>query len=185
MNEPTKRYENFLTSWEPAFQRVPSILNILSSYPELCKRINFLSPRSLDHMHEIQQEWLSLIYRFENPVDKSFFKAYYVPVEKDSYNYYIDLSSDGLSIFFLNYYQSEPSHWYKSIVFYDVNELMNALHIGCFDVEEHFKEFWQKVRVVVNQKVEHSELLQHPDNSRKLSFKNSELFVHGDKTRTN
>ena len=183
MNESTKRYENFLSSWGPVFQRIPSILNILSSYPELCKKIKFLSPRNLDHLHDIQKEWISVISRFDNPIETSFFKEYHVPVEKDSYDYFIDLSSDRLSIFLLNFYQSEPYHWYKSIVFNDVNELMNALHIGSFDVVAHFKEFWIHQRLLVNDKVEHSELLLDPDKWKKHKIKRNELIVKGDENK--
>lgn len=183
MNEPTNRYENFLSSWEPVFQRIPSILNILSSYPELCKKIKFLSPRNLDHLHDIQKEWISVISRFDNPIETSFFKEYHVPVEKDSYDYFIDLSSDRLPIFLLNFYQSEPYHWYRSIVFNDVNELMNALHIGSFDVVAHFKEFWLEERFLVNQKIEHSELMQSQDNWEKFSIKKSETTAKDDQSK--
>jgi hypothetical protein len=56
---------------------------------------------------------------------------------------------------------------------------MNALEMGSFDVEEYFTEFWQHQRLLVNEKVEHSELLQNPDKWQKFSINKNEMFVKG------
>lgn len=53
------------------------------------------------------------------------------------------------------------------------------LEIGSFDVKEHFKEFWQYQRLLVNEKIEHSELLQNPDKWQKFSINKNELIVKG------
>ncbi len=183
MNDDFRRYMQFLNSWEPVFRKIPSILNIVSSYPELCSRINFVKPLNFDHLHRIQFEWISLISRFNHPIETSFFKEYYVPIEEDSYDYFIDMSCKGFPVFFVSYFQLEPQHWYKIIVFSDINELINFTGKRSFYLDKHFEEFRLKKREMVNKKVEQRELLEKPDKRQILPIKKNDLFMDGDKNK--
>ncbi len=179
MDDAIKRYESFLSSWGSVFRKIPSILNLLSSYPELCSKINFLKPLNLDHLHEIQFEWISLISRFENPIERRFFKEYHVPVEKDSYDFFIDMSSKSLPVFRIDYFAFEPQHWYKTIVFSNINELIKSMDNDSFDLNTHFKIFWLKNRELVNKKVEQRELMGSLGNKTILPIKKNDLFNKG------
>lgn len=183
MSEDEKRYARFLEKWGDAFKKTPSILKTLNSYPDLCKKIKFVDIENLDHLHQIQREWIWLISRFDNPVEITFFKEYFVPIDKIPYKYFIDLSPDGFSIFLMNYYQFEPIHWYKSIEFNDVGKLLYVLENEPFDVEAHFKEFWLHQRMLVNDKVEHSELLQNPNRWKNSQIDKNDLIIKGNEDR--
>jgi hypothetical protein len=39
-----------------------------------------------------QEDWVRLCSKYENPHEKDFFKPYWVPIVKDSYDYFIDIS---------------------------------------------------------------------------------------------
>ncbi len=183
MNDDFRRYERFLNSWEHVFREIPSILNLISSYPELCSKINFLKPLNLDHLHEIHFEWISLISRFEHPIERSFFKEYHVPVEKDSYDYFIDMSSKSLPLFKIDYFAFEPRHWYETIVFSDINELIQSIDNDSFDINTHFKIFSYRQREQVNRKVEQRELMGSSGDKTILPIERNELFVKGDSNK--
>ncbi len=183
MDEIGKRYRSFLSSWETAFCQIPSIINILSSYPELCTRINFIKHLNLDRLHKIQLEWISLVYRFDHPIETSFFKEYHVPIEEDSYDFFVDLSCKSFSIFLVSYFQLEPQHWYKTTVFSDINELIHSASNNSFNPEKHFEVFWLKQRLLVNKKVERRELLEKQSNAQGPPINKNDLVVKGDESK--
>ncbi len=183
MDEATKRYESFLCSWGSVFRKIPSMLNLLSSYPELCSKINFQKPLNTDHLHEIQFEWISLISRFDNPIERRFFKEYHVPVEKDSYDFFIDMSSKSLPVFRIDYFAFEPRHWYETIVFSDINELIEAIDTDSFDLNMHFKIFRYRKREQVNRKVEQRELMGSSGNKTILPIEKNDLFNKGGESK--
>ncbi len=183
MDEIDKRYKTFLSKWGNAFGQIPSILSILRSYPELSSRINFAKSLNLDHLHKIQFEYISLISRFDHPIEASFFKEYHVPIEEDSYDYFIDMSTKGFSIFLISYFQFEPQHWYRSIIFKDVIELINSIDKSSFNIEKHFEEFRRKKRKLVNKKVEQRELLEESIKTLVLPIKENDLFLKSNENK--
>ena len=97
-------FENFLQEWGLKFNQIPFILNYISSYPELASRLQNFHALSSEGLRESQLEWISLVSQLNSPVEKDFFKLYWVPIQSDSYDYFIDLSSASLPIFETNYF---------------------------------------------------------------------------------
>ncbi len=178
MDEIDKRYKSFLSSWETTFREIPSILSILSSHPELCSRINLLKTFHLDHLYKIQYDYISLISRFDHPIESSFFKDYYVPIEDDSYDFFIDMSKTSFPIIYVSYFQFEPQHWYKVTLFRNINELLHSAGKSSFDMEKHFEEFWRNKHDLVHKKVNQRLLLEEFNKVQTLPIEKNSLFDH-------
>ena len=79
-----KYFEKFLVDWGSKFKMVPSILKYLASYPEIEDKFKDLFPLELGDLNSLQLEWVSLVAQFDNSIETSFFKNYWVPIKKDS-----------------------------------------------------------------------------------------------------
>jgi hypothetical protein len=97
-------FDDFLRNWELQFNKVPSILRYITSYPEIASKFDELHPLSQDCLNESQLEWVSLVKKFDNPIEGTFFKEYWVPIRKASYDNFIDLSPEKLSVFETKYF---------------------------------------------------------------------------------
>ena len=148
MNYPEKQilFESFLSEWDNKFKKIPFILKYLASYPELVSKLNDFVPLQPEDFNQSQMEWVSLITQFDHPLDQEFFKPYWVPLQNDGYEYFIDLSSDNLSIFEIQYFFFEPYKWYKKYHFKDITELLIPVDDPSVDIIHH-------------QRMNHSEML--------------------------
>lgn len=138
-NKPT-HFQTFLTNWQNEFKQIPYILDLISSYPEINKHFEDIDFLSNDEFIQSQQEWVALVAKFEHPLDKDFFKPCWVPIEKDGYDYFIDLSSGTYSIFQIIYYPFEPYGWIEKYVFHDVSLLFQSLEDDSINLEEELEE---------------------------------------------
>ena len=120
-------FESFLQEWGLKFNQIPFILNYISSYPELASRLQDFQALSPEGLKESQLEWISLISQFDRDTEKVFFKPYWVPIQSNSYNYFIDLSSASLPIFEASYFFFEPCRWFKKYLFKDITEFLTSV----------------------------------------------------------
>lgn len=119
-----KLYDQFLRKWGERFEQVAFVLDYVRSYPELVSRIEDFEPLSADELEDSQREWISLVAQLTHPLDVDFFHDYWVSVQAGAYAYFIDLSSDTLSIFEYHYVFQEPYGWYKKYWFRDIRDWM-------------------------------------------------------------
>jgi hypothetical protein len=146
--ENCDEFNEFLTVWNKQYENVKYILAYLSSYPELLSKTKLTeihNPHSLD---SAQNEWVRLISKFTHPIDIEFFKQYYVPIQVDSIDYFIDISDGKYPIFEIHYFFYEPFKWYKKFVVEDICELLLAPDTG-LDLpkllDENDKKRWSTV----------------------------------------
>lgn len=139
-SEKKKLFESFLTDWKVNFSKIPSVLKYLSSYPEITEKLDAFEPFNIDYLNDSQLEWVSLVAQFDNPIETDFFKDYWVPIQKDGYDYFIDLSSDSLPLFEVHYFFFEPYRWYKKYIFKDLSQFLIDIDKSSFKIENHFKE---------------------------------------------
>ncbi len=142
MNHKTKEilFLNFLDKWSDRYSKIFPIIRYISSYPELKEKLNRLEPLDVEKINDYQLEWISLIAQFDNPIDTSFFKEHWVPIQKNQYDYFIDLSSDSFSLFEVHYYAHVPYRWYKVNIFEDITQLMQNMDDPQFDLDDHFEQ---------------------------------------------
>lgn len=142
MDNQNKNYHfhTFLASWQKKFKQIPHILNLISSYPAINKHFENINFQSIDEIEKSQQEWIALFTKLEHPLETDFFKPYWVPIDKNSYDYFIDLSSGAYSIFQVSYYPFEPYGWLKKYLFHDVSRLFQSLEDDSINLEKELEE---------------------------------------------
>ncbi|MGE4289575.1 MAG: hypothetical protein AB7E36_12880 [Salinivirgaceae bacterium] len=148
--EKQKLFNNFSSKWQKPFSLIPHLLEYISSYPSIISKFKDYIPLSANELNESQLEWISLVAQFDNPIETSFFKDYWVPIQKNGYDYFIDISSDKFPIFEVHYFFFEPYRWYKEYVIDDVITFLSIVDNENFNVDEYFqkhkKESWAKVQ---------------------------------------
>lgn len=149
-------FDNFLNDWEEKFNKIYFILNYISSYPELGSELKDVQFLKSDDLENSQLEWISLISELDNPIDSDFFKPYWVPVAKDSYDYFIDLSSDTFSLFESYYFFMEPYQWYKQFIFNDITEFLTSVDNKSISINDIIKtnelKKWELVEGIFNER---------------------------------
>ncbi|GEM_PF-2472384 len=129
-NEDRLKWDSFLSEWNVQYLNVKYILTYLHSYPDVISKIKLTeiyTPDSIDSGH---QDWLSLISKFTNPIDVEFFKPYYVPIQVNSIDCFMDISDNRYPIFEIHYFFYEPYRWYKKFIVEDICELLLAPDTG-------------------------------------------------------
>jgi hypothetical protein len=149
-NPHEEEFSKFINEWSDQFDNIQFILRYLKSYKsksEKFNRINFTDPNEIEFY---QKEWLWLLSRLGNPIEYDFFKPYWIPVENDSYDYFIDLSSSDFPFFSVAYYQNEPYCWYEVPIYDNLSDLMLDLDKKPYVLDQYFErifdlrmeEFW-------------------------------------------
>jgi len=152
MNYQVKQqlFSSFLAEWDFKFKKIPFILKYLESYPELCAKLKNFKPLQSEKVLQSQLEWVSLIAQFDHPLDREFFKPYWVSIQKDDYDFFIDLSSDTFAIFEIHYFWEEPYKWYKKYLFNDIAELLTSIDDDTIDIERHLMDRYQEWFAQIN-----------------------------------
>ncbi len=140
-HEKDKLFEEFLSKWSEEFNQIPNIVRYISSYYKLsfkfaCHSINNTPVR----INNSQMEWVSLVSKFVHPLEKEFFKPYWVPIESDSYDLFIDLSSKTFTLFEVQYFPFEPYQWYNKVWFEDMGEFLAWATDPSVDIDRQLKE---------------------------------------------
>jgi hypothetical protein len=149
-------FKSFLKEWGLKFNQIPFILNYISSYPELTSKLEDFHPLSSEEIKESQLEWVSLVSQFDRDIEKVFFKPYWVPIQIDSYEYFIDLSSHSLPIFSSEYFFFEPYRWYKKYLFKNITEFLSSVDDHSISLQDQLitndKERWADVDQLFNER---------------------------------
>lgn len=120
-------FTQFLAEWGDKFSQIYHILHYISSYSCLAGRF---ARHGINNTPELinysQTEWLGLVSQFSHPLEKDFFKTYWVPLEHDGYNLFIDLSSPGLTLFEIHFFAFPPYTWTKKIWFKNISDFLLA-----------------------------------------------------------
>ncbi len=141
-NNSTKKkllLNSFLQKWGKKFEMVPHVIDYLSSYPEIVEGLEASFIIGKDELWGSQLEWISLVSKFNNPIEAGFYKEYWVPIQSNNYDYFIDLSSESLAIISPEYFFFEPYRWHKKIVVKDLQQFLLNTNNSYFSISEYFK----------------------------------------------
>jgi hypothetical protein len=128
-------YQSFLSRWEKGFRNARFIVAYLNHSPELVEKLT--EPiLSADSLEESQLEWISLIAQLEDPLDTSFFKDYWVPITRGSYEDFIDISSPNFTIFTIHYFSLEPYGWYTGTIIQDISRFLLSADDQSIDIDQ-------------------------------------------------
>lgn len=139
---------SLIKEWEKPYRDSKHILTYLNSYPKILSTLKIgelHNPISLD---DSQIEWIWLCSKFDNPVESEFFKPYWIPIEVNSYDYFIDISDEKFPIFDIHFFFYEPFRWYKKFLCTDIKDILLAPDTGLdlrIMLDKNDKIRWNKV----------------------------------------
>lgn len=128
-NDHNKMYSSFsafIDEWGKQFSDVRNILSYLNTYPDLMSSIELKSLHDSESILPEQEDWVRISAKFDNPLEKEFFKPYWVPIVRDSIDYFIDLSDENYPIFETHFIFFEPYNWHKQFLVKDISSLLLA-----------------------------------------------------------
>lgn len=152
-------FNAFLEKWESQFNKIPSILQYLSTYPEIIEKIEDFHLIGADDTRNSQLEWVSLVAQFDRPTELNFFKSFWVPIQSDHYAYFIDLSSEKYPIFEIKYFHLEPYRWYKKYITQDLSQFLAELDNKRFNFDEYLEVKEEDALLIVNRLYDERDLL--------------------------
>ncbi|MDA3818079.1 MAG: hypothetical protein PF486_11930 [Prolixibacteraceae bacterium] len=128
-----KLFAEFMDEWGEQFSKVQPIINYLSSYPIMIEKTRLMGTFVEEGLEEHQLEWISLIAQLYHPLDRNFFKPYWVPIFKDRYDFFIDISNPGYPIFEQCYFWLKPYDYYKAFISFEIDKVL-----ACLDENENY-----------------------------------------------
>ncbi len=124
------QWESFLHEWGGAFEDARHIVHILGKEAESLARLElgeFIDPCGIE---QLQRDWVRLCGMMWNPLERDFFKPWWVPLEKDSHEVFMDLSDKRFPVFRVEFFFFEPYRWYREPVVDDISSLLLASERG-------------------------------------------------------
>ncbi|WP_303924863.1 hypothetical protein [Draconibacterium sediminis] len=132
MHPRTKKsfYDDFLNQWGEKFNKLPALIEFLEAYYYLGEQMDEIKLIESHMIQDYQMEWVSLIGCFDHPIEKNYFKSFWVPISKENYEYFLDLSDSFFRIFKIGYWGIEPMHWFSEDVIPDLSDYIIGLEDG-------------------------------------------------------
>mgnify|MGYP006908640389 CR=1 FL=1 len=108
-----------LTNYKKELEDCQFILRYLSTYPEVLQEIEISQLLEPCQVHQQHRDWKHLVSCYTG-LEKEFYKDYWLPIEFDNYQFFIDLSKPELPIIETIYVMGEiGSEEYISSVLFD------------------------------------------------------------------
>ena len=183
----------FKQEWGIQYQNARHILAYMNSYPKVLSTLRMKEIHNPDNLDDAQIEWIWLCSKFDNILEIDFFKPYWIPLEVNSYDYFMDISDENYPIFDINYFFYEPYRWYKKFVSEDIRDILLSPDTGLDlkkildkndkvrwrQVGEFFKErrrlgYEGKISV---EPVNHFEIIPEGSNSSRVRIKVTDTSI--------
>ena len=114
-----KEYGGRLEKLRPIFQ-------YLYTYPDVLLSLKISTLIAPEKIYECQKEWVWNISKYEG-LEQEHFKPYWVPIESENYDYFIDLSNEAFPVFINSYFMEEPFCYFKTIIFKSAYDFLMAI----------------------------------------------------------
>ncbi len=142
MNLQTKQqlFEAFLLEWGDAYKKAKETFLQVVNYPKGKELLSTHSPFLKEDFDTSQLEWVSLVPQFDHILEQIFFKPYWLPVQSETYELYIDLSDPEFPLFTIDYFWMQPYKWYKKPVCNNLFQLLEEIQKPEFSVSRKLQE---------------------------------------------
>ncbi len=114
---------DILTKWDKDIEQISFILQYLHTYPEILKKIEIEDLITPDEIIPRYEEWINLYLKYEG-LEKEFFKPYWLPLQRNSYEYFLDISDNQYPVFSFFFMPFEPYSYSKQMLFDSISEFM-------------------------------------------------------------
>jgi hypothetical protein len=96
-------------------------------------------PLILEGLEESQLEWVALLAQQEHPVEIEYLKEYWVPIQKNKYSYFMDISTERFEVF-MAYFMPVPTPYYKKEFHVtDMKQFLINIDDPSFDMTSHMR----------------------------------------------
>jgi hypothetical protein len=133
----------FFMEWEKQLKAVSFILDYLHTYPNVLNQLKLEEVLTSNELFNSQKDWIRICSKYEG-MEKEFFKPYWVPIQKSSFDYFIDLSDPNYPIFEISFTFFEPYSYQRMNLFNSISELMflGDLDLNIEGITTDFKDKW-------------------------------------------
>jgi hypothetical protein len=133
----------FFNEWAKQLKDVSFILDFLHTYPKVLNQLKFEEVISSSELFNSQNDWIRICSKYEG-MEKDFFKPYWVPIQKSSLDYFIDLSDSNYPIFEISFVFFEPYSYERMNLFNSINDLMTLgdTNADIDGIASDFKNKW-------------------------------------------
>tara|TARA_R110000737_G_scaffold336727_1_gene356403 strand:- start:14540 stop:14977 length:438 start_codon:yes stop_codon:yes gene_type:complete len=115
----------FKQKWASQLNDIKHVLRYLNTYPAILTEIDLTDLISPTELLLHQQNWLKLNDSYTG-MEKEFFQPHWVPLNKTSYDLFIDISDSNYPIFDFHFNSIEPYTYMRTNLFDSINQLMLA-----------------------------------------------------------
>jgi hypothetical protein len=133
----------FFREWEKQLKDVSFILDFLHTYPNVLNQLNIEEVLTSYELFNSQKDWVRLYSKYEG-MEKEFFKPYWVPIQKSSFDYFIDLSDPNYPIFEISFVFFEPYSYERMNLFNSISKVMllGDSDVNIEGISTDFKDKW-------------------------------------------
>lgn len=127
-------FKTFRTNWNNELVLLSSILRYLHTYPDILSKLKIEDLITPEELFAHQEAWLKLLNQYTGQ-ERDFFKPFWIPIQRTSYNYFIDISQKEFPVFSTYFFPFEPYSYDKIVLFPSINEFM-LLEDNNIDIDE-------------------------------------------------
>jgi hypothetical protein len=117
-------FRDFLFEWGDKYEMVKSILGYLGASSEILAQITDFKLMQVEDLDREQREWLSLLTQLDNPIETDFYKPWWILINSNEYDQFIDLTSPCFELFQVNYFPFQPYQWFKTPFIPDIQQFL-------------------------------------------------------------
>lgn len=158
----------FFQKWNRQFEKIKEFLTFLQSNEEYLDKLEIKSLLSADNLEENHQVWMKLIQKYSG-AEKKFFNKHYVPIDRFSYEYFIDISSPQLPIIRFSYVFQELNEYYRVNFIHNLDlmlKLMQEYPAEIIEqVEQSYKEKETHLKFIIMDEIQDTKERVNEQNS--------------------
>lgn len=137
------KFEIFLRHWDKQIKDIKNILDFLNTYPNVLHQLKLDAILTSNEIVNSQKDWVRICSKYQD-LEKEFFKPYWVPIQKSSLDYFIDLSDKNYPLFKISFIFFKPYSYQRINLFNSINDLLT---LGDSDgniesIDKDFKDKW-------------------------------------------
>jgi hypothetical protein len=107
----TLAFAAFLEKWGDQYASLKNTLTRLKEHQEILNKFDICDIYSPEELDVWVEDWLNMHSKLYHPLEIMFFKPYWVPVSKHSYDFFVDLSAGTNNIMQVVYISMAPYAW--------------------------------------------------------------------------
>jgi len=155
--------ESFLSIWLVPFRQVHEGINLLSGF-RTSQLGRFHPGEELTFEQRIarQEGWLNHIAGLEE-IDQDFFKPYWVPIQENFCQWFVDLSDPNFPVIAGYYFDIKPMGWYRNVISPSLSDLIQLLEKGTTGYDLVDKQMFGELDICVAQTTIRNEMMFNGD----------------------